>query len=136
MGRYAQFSTGASYKKVTPNDFTEAVKQLLAEYGEEVQADIDEVIPKVAKEAQRRLKTAGKPSWKIYNASWAVDAQKKRYGVSCVVHNTKRYQLTHLLEFSHPMPQGGMSTAYPHIAPVNDWVQDEVVRLIEEKLQK
>lgn len=135
MPRYGQFSGGTSSKKVTPNGFTDAVKKLLEEYGEEVQKDIDEVIPQVAKEAQRKLKSAGKPSWKVYNGAWAVDTQKKRYGVSCVVHNSKRYQLTHLLEFSHPMPQGGMSTAYPHIAPVNDWVQDEVIRKVEDKLK-
>ena len=122
-------------KTIKPDGFANAVKSLIDEYGEEVQKDIDEVIPQVAKEAQRKLKSAGKPSWKVYNASWAVDVQNKRLGIVATVHNRKRYKLTHLLEFSHPMPQGGMSTAYPHIAPVNDWVQDEVIRKVEEKLK-
>lgn len=122
-------------QNVNADGFAQAIEQILAEYGDGCQGVLMSVLPEVADEACKKVKNAGKSEWTVYNDGWTVDSGKTgKFSVNATVHNATRYQLTHLLEYSHPMPQGGSSKAYPHIAPVNDWVQDEVIKKVEEKL--
>lgn len=124
-----------SNKNINADGFAQAIEQILEEYGDGCQGVLMSVLPEVADEACERVKHAGKSEWTVYNDGWTVDSGKTgKFSVNATVHNATRYQLTHLLEYSHPMPQGGTSKAYPHIADVNEWAQQEVVKKVEEKL--
>lgn len=117
-------------------DFSKTVQKLLDEYGDDVYEVVDEVIPDVAKEASKRVKAKSRKfGWNKYASGWKVTTENLRGHVGAVVHNETRYQITHLLEFSHPMPQGGSSEAYSHIAEPNQWAQEEAYKQIEERLK-
>ena len=57
-----------------------------------------------------------------------------------IVHNSKNYQLTHLLEDGHVVVNKhgvvGRASAHKHIEPVRDWAQEELVHQIEMKLER
>ena len=55
--------------------------------------------------------------------------------IQVVVHS-KRYQLTHLLEFGHAKRGGGRTRAFPHIAPAEQAGIEQLTRDIERDLQK
>lgn len=118
----------------------EELGRILDEYMDDVEETANKVINQVAKEAAQKLKDTsprddtGKYAGK-YAEGWTVKKGKK---LDAVVYNATRPGLTHLLEESHPIRNQfgtwGRSTARPHIAPVREWAEEEVVKRIEEEL--
>ena len=134
MGRYKY---RARHKNVNADGFAKAIQEVLAEYGDDVANTLNEVMPKVADDACDKLRNStntGITNWAEYRAGWVVTQNVGAYSIRNTIHNETKYQLTHLLEYKHPMPQGGESRAYVHIYPVNEWVHEEVVKRVEEKL--
>ena len=60
----------------------------------------------------------------------------EEYASIQVVVHSKRYQLTHLLEFGHAKRGGGRTRAFPHIAPAEQAGIEQLTRDIERDLQK
>lgn len=120
--------------QIQPASFAAAINDILDDYDKDVREVVNQSIAEVAKDAQKALKKSGdfRGSGK-YKKSWAVKIEKKRIYTNATVYN-KKPGLTHLLEFGHVKQNGGRTRAFPHIAPVNDEVQSEVIKKIEEKL--
>lgn len=133
----------ASRDAYTKDGFSVSAKidKLLNDYTVEMKRKAMTAIDQVAKESVQKLKQTSPVNERgkdrgAYARSWAVKRQTDRKGLATVtVHNKDHYQLTHLLEEGHALPQGGRAKAQPHIEPVERWAQDEVVRRIEEQLQ-
>ena len=79
--------------------------------------------------------TATKKTGK-YSKSWAVKKTRETSDSIQVVVHSKRYQLTHLLEFGHAKRGGGRTRAFPHIAPAEQAGIEQLTRDIERDLQK
>lgn len=109
--------------------------RILDEYMDDVEETASKVINQVAKEAAQKLKDVSPKKTGKYASGWTVKKGKK---LDAVVYNATRPGLTHLLEESHPIRNQygtwGRSTARPHIAPVREWAEEEVVKRIEEAL--
>ena len=68
-----------------------------------------------------------------YKKGWAVKKQKETANaLELVVHNKKRYRLTHLLEKGHAKRGGGRVRAFPHIAPA----EQAGIRELEEGIKR
>lgn len=119
---------------IQPVKFDETVREILNDYDHDVNEIVEESIEEVAKDAQKTLKKAGTFNGKDYKRAWATKIEKKRIYTTATIYN-KKPGLTHLLEFGHVKQNGGRTRAFPHIAPVNEQVQTEVVQNIEEKLK-
>lgn len=128
-------------KRVSPLNLEKTLKELLAEYGEEVYEVAASAVDQTASESVEKLKSVSKfnparnPSGK-YSESWTkTKIPTARLKVKEVVHNESWYRLTHLLEKGHVSRNGtkrtfGKVKAYPHIAPVNEWAKGRLIELV------
>lgn len=121
---------------IQPNEFYDTINKLLDEYGDDVAEAAAKTARKVALEGKKKVKAGGQGNWTNYNPSWSMKTESDRLTFSAKIYNKKHYRLTHLLEFGHAKVNGGRTRAFPHIKPVNDWVQKEYERKLKEQLQK
>ena len=116
-------------------NFAETVKTFLNnEYYPQVVEAVTEVVPKVAKEAAKKLKSTS--PGKNYPKGWAVKTEKGRIKVGSTVYGKSgTYQLAHLLEKGHLLRNGQRSTPIVHIKPVEEWAINEAYERIMDKLE-
>lgn len=121
-------------------DLTAQVNKILTEYCKDIDSEMLKTEEEVAKEAIKKLKQSSprsRKNRKHYADSWAVNTKAKKQYAETIIHN-KQYQLTHLLENGHDVVKNGKVIGHvnpqPHIKPVEEWVNDEMVKRLEEKL--
>ena len=133
----------ARRKRIKPIDLSATVEALLAEFGEEVYDAVNTSVDEVTEEATDKLRAIN--HWAntgtgAYAGSWTNDKiRKSRVSTAKVVHNEEHYRLTHLLENGHVIRNGtgrtfGRTGKYPHIAPVNDWANEELPKRFRRKM--
>lgn len=126
-------------KTIKPDQLAKEIEQALADFAGVTEEACDKGVSETAKEAVEALRNAHPAgsgdygSWdKRYNKGWKVMQTKtdKRYHRKATIHNATDYQLTHLLEKGHAKVNGGRTRAFPHIAPVAEKCEDELVQNI------
>lgn len=124
------------------NQFDQVTKELEA-YGAEVLFALEQATKEVAQEAVKKLKdtsprSSGKSSYKggHYATKWTSESDRfGRTDTTTIVYNKKpTYRLTHLLEHGWVARNGKRVPGQEHIGPVDAWVQDEVIKVLERKL--
>lgn len=112
------------------------MKKLLDQVDKEVQKAMDEGMKQVAKEAVTKLRSSSPRKTGKYASGWTTKQIDKD---GLVVHNSKHYQLTHLLENGHVIRNKkgtyGRTSGIKHIAPVETWASEELPRRIMEKIE-
>lgn len=108
------------------------IQEELMAVGVEVEDDMQAVFDEVGKEAARMLRQEspvnpkGKQSGR-YAKGWVYEKGKRTYNFKCsgVVRNKTDPQLTHILEYGHPLVRNGKVVgnveAKPHIREVAEW---------------
>lgn len=109
------------------SDITSQIMQALRGYTDEVKEEVDKAAEEVSKQAADKLKSTSPKKTGKYAAGWTT----KKVGDKWIVHNKKRYQLTHLLEKGHAKVNGGRVSAQVHIRPVEQEAIEEFVERIE-----
>ena len=98
--------------------------------------DLKADVQKAGKTVKQQIEfTAPKKTGK-YSKSWAIKKTRETSDSIQIVVHSKRYQLTHLLEFGHAKRGGGRTRAFPHIAPAEQAGIEQLTRDIERDLQK
>lgn len=108
------------------------INRQLAQYANGVGEEIDQLAKKIALEGVTRLKLTSPTLTNSYAKGW----RAKKVEGKWVVHNATNYQLTHLLEKSHALRNGGRSTPQVHIQPVEEQMVNEFITGIEEVLRR
>jgi len=129
--------------RVSVDDLAKEIEKTLRDYADATEEDCVSGVKKTAKDAVEKLHSAhphgsGKyGSWDKYNKGWAVrnEPRKKRKSVLAIVHNKTHYRLTHLLEKGHAKQNGGRTRAFPHIAPVAEEAEKELLENIKREIQ-
>lgn len=128
--------------------FAASIENILKEYGDQIQKDVDKAANEATKKGVQMLKatspvnqdtgTKRKPG--RYAKGWRVKKESDVIGSRYIVHNATDYQLTHLLEYGHPLKRGGRqygyANAYPHIAEAEQFMIDYFEQKIREAIQK
>lgn len=126
--------------RTTVDNLDKAFMDILEAYRNATDEGIAAAIKDVGKECVSDLKNAhpagsGKyQSWNTYNSGWTVTQTKrdKREHHEATVHNSKHYQLTHLLEKGHALVGGGRTRAFSHIAPVAEKAEERLIQRIRD----
>lgn len=120
---------------IKPEQLANTVNKLLQEYGDEVYKAVGEAVQEVADEATNELHTAGSFNGTKYRASWTNEVKKTATSADATVFNRRHYRLAHLLEFGHAKQNGGRTREFPHIAPINDKVEENFERKLRTLLK-
>ena len=116
---------------------SKAVAMVLEEYQESVIETVQRVTNEVAKEGLKKIKSeSSSHGWVGYAPGWSKKVTVNRMGASAIIYNGKYPGLVHLLEKGHALRQGGRSRAFPHVAPVEEWMNSELQKRIKEAIQK
>lgn len=113
------------------------VQKILSTFEHGVKTAVDEAGDVVSTEAVKKLKTTSPKGHRgKYKKGW----KKNKKGAGTYTVNNTEYQLTHLIENGHPIiikgKVRGHSPAIKHIAPVEEYVQDEFPKEIERQVEK
>lgn len=120
------------------------INEELQSIGVAVDDGMQEVFDEVGKEAVKKLKKTspvnpkGKQSGR-YAKGWTYEKGKKYRGKAVgVVRNKTDPQLTHILEYGHPLVRNGKVVgnveAREHIRPVAEWVAEEIENKLTKKI--
>ena len=128
--------------KIDPDALAKTIEETLREYADVTENAAFDGALHVADKCVNELQSANPPgagkygSWNAYNKSWDRSIQVKKGKSSVVVHNKKYYRLVHLLENGHALRNGGKSKAFPHVAPVAEKAEaqllDEIKKMINQ----
>lgn len=110
------------------------IAKALSEYSQELENEVDEIAKEVAEEAVDTLKQTSPKRYGKYAKSWKVKRNSK--GSYVVYNGPTTYRLTHLLENSHLLRNGGRSKAQPHIKPVEEKVIEDFEKRVKEAASK
>lgn len=125
-------------KQVKVDDLSKAILEELKNYEGVTEEAAWNGVSETAKSAVQELRSAHPAgsgqygSWDKYNRGWTV--KKTKRDKTATVHNATDYQLTHLLEKGHAKVNGGRTRAFPHIAPVAERCEDELLNNIKKNL--
>lgn len=123
-------------------NFAEVVERMLQDYGYEVMDEVFEGLDEVSKKTVTKLRASSRNAFPQgsgkYAKGWTRTLERGRLKGYAVIHGSKpsTYALAHLLENGHAKRNGGRVSGKEHIAPVNDWAQDEAYNTIVSKLEK
>lgn len=122
-------------RKATVDQMADIIQEYLKEFEDVTEEAVDKGVSETAKDAVKELRNAHPSgsgqygSWADYNKGWTI--KKTKRDKTATIHNATHYQLTHLLEKGHALWQGGRTQAYPHIAPVANKCDSELVNNIK-----
>ena len=123
-------------KKVKVDNLASEIIKTLEEFSDLTDEAVDKGVSETANNAVKELRNAHPAgsgqygSWdKKYNKGWTV--KKTKRDKTATIHNATDYQLTHLLEKGHALKNGGRTRAFPHIAPVAEKCEDELIKNIK-----
>ena len=132
-----------SNKKVSVDELSNVILEYLENFKDVTEEACRDGVLTTAEEAVKELRSAHPAgsgqygSWDKYDSGWTKRAstmKTKEKGILAVVYNEKHYRLTHLLEKGHALVSGGRTQAFPHIAPVEEKCEDNLIRNIKKNI--
>lgn len=115
-------------KKTSVDKLSQAVDDILAEYGDEVAANMGEAVKKVTKAGTKAVREESRRSFGgsgRYAKGWKsqIDAQGRT--PTGVIYNKDLPGLPHLLEFGHLNRDGSRTPGRAHIEPAEKKIAED-----------
>lgn len=124
--------------EIKPEELASEILSTMKEYVKVTEEAAWQGIEMTAKEAVQKLRNAHPAgsgeyrTWDRYNKGWTI--MKTKRDKKATVHNATSYQLTHLLENGHALRQGGRAKAFPHILPVAERAEKDLLDNIKRNI--
>lgn len=129
-------------KKISVDQLSEEIAKTLKDFEGVTDKAVEHGVLDTAQDAVKELRVADPPgsgeygSWSDYNKGWKIKATKRGKKTDAIVHNATKYRLTHLLEKGHAKVNGGRTRKFPHIAPVAEKSEKELINNIKKQIEK
>lgn len=130
-------------KKISIDQLEKEIEQALNDFMGVTEEACKSGVLTTADEAVKELRSAHPAgsgeygTWDEYDSGWkkrSSTMKTKEKGILAVVYNEKHYRLTHLLEKGHAKVNGGRTRAFPHIAPVEQKCEENLIRNIRKNI--
>ena len=124
-------------KAIKPEVFAKAINDYLELYVEDIGEAVEETSNNIGKEARDELRLTSPKKTGRYAKGWTVKKDRKNKNYYTIkIHNKTDYQLTHLLEFSHAIRNGGRTKAIPHIRPIEQKYKEQFEQNLKDKIRR
>lgn len=122
---------------VSVERMADEIAKMLTEYEAAIVKNVDASGKAVADKGAKQLRQTSPKRTGKYAKSWGVTREAGGFGENAryIVHNKKRYRLTHLLEHGHVTANGKRTKAIPHIKPVEEQVIREYEKQVREAIE-
>lgn len=128
---------GKNNRKVTIDNFAEAIMEELSEYGGYIdQTVVKNAVHKTAEETAEIVAAAAPVRTGAYNRSITYGEPKRsgRKYTETVYAEDPHYRLTHLLERPHATRNGGRTRAFPHWSTGEEGIIPRFIKNLKELL--
>lgn len=123
--------------RIKPEQLASTVSNFLQAYTEEITLGMKADVKKTADECRDEIKENSPVKTGQYKKGWSEKVAFENHNdLRIIVHNKKRYQLTHLLENGHAKVGGGRVKAIPHIGPAEEHAVAKLQQRIEVRVKK
>ena len=123
--------------KSLPHDkLAKEIEKILAQYGDDIKANLDEITKEFAKKGAKAVSASAKQNFKgtgKYAQSETSQYESGRTSAQGIIYN-KIPGLPHLLENGHAKRGGGRVSGRPHISPVEEQLVKEYTEAVKKKL--
>ena len=134
-------------RKTAIDKLNETIAGMLAEYGEDVTKNVDEIAERIGKEGVKALRRKSRETFPVrkgrkttgnYAKGWKMQVEKERLKTTVILYNDHP-ALPHLLEHGHVTRNGtgrvfSKTPAHEHIAPVEQELVETFQREVVSKL--
>lgn len=121
--------------KCSPEEFSAALDEILAEYADDVTTGVKKAVDIVGDEVNQTIKdhvTFNQPSGDYVKAFRVAKTYEDVFGKKKTWYvKAPHYRLTHLLESGHALRRGGRTRAFPHIKYGQDIAEKRMQELSE-----
>lgn len=124
-------------KKTTADKLAADVEKILAKYGEDVQANLSNIVKEMSKKGAKAVQSEAKSKFGgtgEYAAGWTSRVETGRVSAQGQIYNAKVPGLPHLLEHGHANRGGGRTPGRVHIATVEQQLIEEFEEKVKSKL--
>lgn len=122
-------------KTVKPDKLAAEIHSILAEYGADIDNEMEGAVKRVAKAGVAALRRAAKRLFGgsgKYAKGWASTVETRGHSTQGIIYNKDLPGLPHLLEHGHLNRDGSRTPGKLHIAPV----EEEIARTFAEEVEK
>ena len=110
------------------DELAEVIFRELQNYSQEVTEQIKADVKVVAKECVKQIRMKAPETTGAYKKGWKYKiTYESPSDIRVVIYNSKKPQLTHLLEYGHSRVNGGRTEGVRHIRPAEQTAQREMV---------
>jgi hypothetical protein len=113
---------------VSVDQLSSALSKNLKQYANGVGEDISGAAKEIMEDGLTLLRRDSPKAEGKYARGWRL---KRQSNGGYILYNATSYQLTHLLEKSHALVNGGRSDPQPHIRPVEEQVVSKFLSEVE-----
>lgn len=124
-------------KKIPIDQLAAEVNKILAEYGDNVQQNMNDIVSAMTKKGAKAVRSEASGAvggTGKYASGWTSQTETGRVSAQGTIYNAKVPGLPHLLEHGHALRGGGRSRAFPHIAKVEEALVKEFESKVKSRL--